>query len=56
MKRNSKERFDDMKDILDQVELKMDEKWNILSLKICKDELSEHYHYFKKIIKGYKER
>ncbi len=33
-----------------QLEFKMDEKWNILSLDICKQELEEHYHSMKKLI------
>jgi len=38
--------------ILDNAEEKLDEKWNVLSLDICKKELSEYYHMFKKLIKN----
>lgn len=38
-------------DILKLAEEKLDEKWKILSLDICKKELEEYYHMFKKIIK-----
>jgi len=42
-------RFDDLNAILDQAEAKLDEKWEILSLDICKRELTEYYKQFKKI-------
>ncbi len=35
---------------LEQLEYKLDEKWKILSLDICKKELEPYYHEFKKLI------
>jgi hypothetical protein len=36
--------------ILTQVEKKMDEKFSILSLPICQEELTPYYNQFKKLI------
>jgi hypothetical protein len=33
-----------------QIEAKMDEKFKVLSLDICKEELTPYYHTFKKIL------
>lgn len=46
----SGERGEDFEDVLNQVEYKMDEKWNILSLDICKKELEPYYRQFKELI------
>jgi len=35
--------------ILEQAEFKLDEKWNILSLDICKEELEPYYKMFKSL-------
>ncbi len=43
-------RYDDFDDCLSQVETKLDEKKNILSLDICKEELNGYYTTFKKFI------
>ncbi|MFH1508612.1 MAG: hypothetical protein ABIE68_00365 [bacterium] len=43
-------RSDDFFDCLDQVENKLDEKINILSLDICKEELNDYYKTLKKFI------
>ncbi len=40
----------DFVEVLKQVEYKMDEKWNILSLDICKQELEPYYKQFKDLI------
>ena len=37
------------------IEEKLDEKWGILSLDICKEELEDYYHMFKKLIKQSRE-
>lgn len=39
------------KEVLDWAESKLDEKYKILSLDICKKELEPYYHQFKKLIK-----
>jgi len=44
-------RLNNLWDILKQVEIKMDEKYEILSLNICKEELKPHYNNFKKYIR-----
>ena len=41
---------------LKQLEKKMDEKWDILTLDICKQELSEYYHTFKKLMEKAREK
>lgn len=38
-------------EILNFAELKLDEKYKILSLEICKEELEKYYHQFKEFIK-----
>jgi hypothetical protein len=35
---------------LNRAESKLEEKWNILSLNICKNELEKYYLDFKKLI------
>lgn len=40
----------DLKSALNHIEEKMDEKWNILSLDMCKNELEKYYLDFKKLI------
>lgn len=37
--------------VLDNLEKKIDEKYNIISLEICRQELEGNYHNFKKLIK-----
>ncbi len=49
-------RYLSLNQVLNQVESKMDEKWNILTLDICKQELSEYYHTFKKLIEKAREK
>ena len=44
-------RYASLDEALHQVELKMDEKWNILSLPLCKKELEKNYKMFKQLIK-----
>ncbi len=44
-------RYSDFFDCLNQAEKKMDEKYNILSLDICKKELDGYYKVLKKFIK-----
>jgi hypothetical protein len=44
-----RKRFDKLNPILDQAEAKLDEKWSILSLDICKRELADYYKQFKKM-------
>lgn len=39
-----------LEEVLKQLEFKMDEKWNILSLDICKEELVGYYNAMKKLI------
>lgn len=48
-------RTDDFAKNLNDIDSKLDEKWKILSLDICKKELEEYYHMFKKIISKAKE-
>ncbi|MDD5291331.1 MAG: hypothetical protein PHZ04_04450 [Patescibacteria group bacterium] len=43
-------RYDNFSDCLNQMEKKLEEKHNILSLEICKNELNEYYKIFKKFI------
>lgn len=43
-------RTDDFSEVLTQVEQKLDEKYRILSLDICKQELETYYHTFKQYI------
>jgi len=43
-------RYDNFSDCLDQIEKKLEEKHNILSLEICKNELKEYYKILKKFI------
>ncbi len=45
-------RFDNIDDCLVQLEKKMEEKYNVLSLDICKEELEKYYQTFKKFIKN----
>jgi len=45
-----------LKNILDQIEDKLDEKYKILSLEICKEELKWYYQQFKKLIKEAREQ
>lgn len=45
----------EFKKALDFAEKKIDEKYKILSLDICKKELEDYYHQFKKLIKEAKE-
>jgi len=45
----------DFEDSLNKLEFKMDEKWNILSLDICKKELEPYYKQFKELIKKARE-
>ena len=42
-------------EVLNFAELKLDEKYKILSLEICKEELEKYYHQFKEFIKIVKE-
>ncbi|MCD4704894.1 hypothetical protein K8R66_02340 [bacterium] len=49
-------RFDNVDDCLKQVEKKMEEKYNALSLDICKEELEEYYQKFKRLIEDSKLR
>ncbi len=44
-------RYPDLKEALGYLEKKVDEKYNILSLDICKQELEENYQVFKRLIK-----
>ena len=44
-----------LNECLDQVEYKLEEKYKILSLDICKEELKEYYPLFKKLIKEARE-
>lgn len=48
--------FNGFEEALSFMEGKVDEKWNILSLKICKDELAPHYKLIKEIIAKAKEK
>ena len=43
------------KDALNGVEAKLEEKWKILSLDICKEELEPYYQMFKELFKKAKE-
>ncbi len=45
-------RFDNIDNCLNQLEKKMEEKYSILSLDVCKEELEEYYQEFKRLIKG----
>jgi hypothetical protein len=45
----------DLNEILKRVEEKLDEKYNILSLEICKKELDDYYKNFKKYIEEAKQ-
>ncbi|MBU0980969.1 MAG: hypothetical protein KJ709_09285 [Nanoarchaeota archaeon] len=45
-------RLKDLSEIMEQVESKMDEKHNILSLDICKQELEGYYQQFKKMFES----
>jgi hypothetical protein len=49
------EREKDYNKILDQVEAKLEEKWNVLSLDICKEETEEYYKTFKQYLKEVRE-
>ena len=49
------ERLGDLKKAIEGVKAKMDEKYNILSLDICKEELDEYYKAFQKIFEKAKE-
>lgn len=51
----SKERQMEFKKILESVEAKLEEKHNILSLDICKNELAENYKVFKKMLSEIKD-
>lgn len=42
-------------EVLNYVEEKLDEKYKILSLEICKQELEGYYHQFKKLLKSARE-
>ena len=44
-------RTDDLDEIIKNIDLKVDEKKNILTLKICKDELDLQYKTIKKLLK-----
>jgi|TARA_B100002003_G_scaffold234486_1_gene248449 hypothetical protein len=44
-------RFDNLNECLDQLEKKMEEKHNILSLDLAKEELEPYYQQFKELIK-----
>jgi len=44
-------RYDDFSKILDMVEMKLEEKHNILTLDICKKELEPYYQTFKKLFR-----
>ncbi len=48
-------RFDDLKDIFNQLELKMDEKMKTLTLALSKKELQPYYKSFKEYIKQARE-
>ena len=48
-------RFDDLNECLDQLEKKMEEKHNVLSLDLAKQELEPYYQQFKELIKKSKE-
>ncbi len=39
-------------EIINQAEAKLDEKWQILSLDSCKNELNQHYESFKNLLKA----
>lgn len=39
----------EFQEVVNQAESKLDEKWEILSLDYCKNELTEHYYSFKKL-------
>ena len=43
-------RFNDLDKALENTEKKMDEKYNIMSLDIVKEELEEYYQQFKRLI------
>ena len=43
-------RFDNVTAALEQIEAKMEEKWNVLSLDFCKKELKPYYDEFKALI------
>ena len=45
-------RYSNFEDSLNQAEKKLDEKYQILSLDICKSELEDFYKTFKKLIKS----
>ncbi len=47
---SASKRYDKFEDCLNWVEMKMDEKYNILSLDICKQELEGYYQTLKKYI------
>ena len=51
----SKERLENINDIIDQAEKKLEEKHNVLSLDICKEELEPYYKMFKELFKKAKE-
>lgn len=46
----------EFEEAVDQVELKIEEKWSILSLPICKAELEPYYKTFKDLIQKARER
>lgn len=43
-------RYDNLDKLLNCAEEKLDEKWKVLSLDICKKKLGGYYHMFKKLI------
>ena len=47
-------RFNDINKELEQLEYKLDEKYNVISLEIVKEELEEYYYQFKNMIKNAK--
>ncbi|MBT4824737.1 hypothetical protein HN695_04290 [Candidatus Woesearchaeota archaeon] len=48
-------RFDDLTPVLDQVVMKMEEKWNVLTFDECKKELEPYFNEFQELIKKAKE-
>lgn len=48
-------RFHNLNKELEALEFKIDEKYNILSLSVAKEELEEYYQYFKKMFEMAKE-
>ena len=48
-------RTDDLIEYLKQLEYKVEEKWKVLSLDLCKEELEPHYKIIKEIIKKARE-